>query len=125
MTLGAIADAQNAIRRLYDVFEAETISEERITDPELKDAIVVEDGHFTWDAPPPEAPEKQKKGKGKSPSPVVVKPDSPEKVFGLRNINLAIPEGQLTAVVGPVGTGKTSLLEAIIGEMRKLSGTVK
>jgi ABC-type transporter Mla maintaining outer membrane lipid asymmetry ATPase subunit MlaF len=39
--------------------------------------------------------------------------------------NLSIPRGQLVAIVGPVGTGKTSLLQGIIGEMRRTSGTVK
>ena len=32
--------------------------------------------------------------------------------------------GQLLAVVGQVGAGKTSLISAILGEMQKLSGTV-
>ncbi|KAI9352529.1 P-loop containing nucleoside triphosphate hydrolase protein [Zopfochytrium polystomum] len=34
-----------------------------------------------------------------------------------RNLNLHIPKGKLTIVVGPVGSGKSSLLSAIIGEM--------
>ncbi|KAF9352349.1 Multidrug resistance-associated protein 1 [Mortierella sp. AD094] len=43
----------------------------------------------------------------------------------LNNINLQIPEGHLTAVVGRIGQGKTSLLSAIMGEMYKKQGTVK
>ncbi|KAF9434999.1 hypothetical protein BGZ76_007050 [Entomortierella beljakovae] len=43
----------------------------------------------------------------------------------LSNINLQIPEGQLTAIVGRIGQGKSSMLSAIIGEMYKQSGTVK
>ncbi|TCD64284.1 hypothetical protein EIP91_004292 [Steccherinum ochraceum] len=126
MTLGAMADAQNAIGRLYGVFEAETISEDRITDEDMKFAVTVTDGNFTWDSPPPEAPGKQKKDKSKGAAAVVpVKSEGTDKVFGLSNVNLSIYEGQLTAIVGPVGTGKSSLLEAIIGEMRKISGTVK
>lgn len=125
MTLGATADAQNAIKRLYDVFEAETISEDRVTDEEMKSAIVVTDGHFTWDSLPPEGPGKQKKGKSKTTPAVIAEPQNTNKVFGLSSINLTIAEGHLTAIVGPVGTGKTSLLEAMIGEMRKTSGTVK
>ncbi|KAI8616941.1 P-loop containing nucleoside triphosphate hydrolase protein [Chytriomyces sp. MP71] len=42
----------------------------------------------------------------------------------LTNINISIKGGSLTAIVGPVGSGKSSLLNAIIGEMRKLSGKV-
>ncbi|KAJ3147887.1 Multidrug resistance-associated protein 1 [Geranomyces michiganensis] len=41
-----------------------------------------------------------------------------------RDLNLKIRKGLLTAVVGPVGSGKSSLFSAIIGEMTQLKGTV-
>ena len=41
----------------------------------------------------------------------------------LRNINLSFPGG-LTLVVGMVGTGKTALLQALLGEMDLCSGEV-
>lgn len=37
---------------------------------------------------------------------------------------MCIPEGSLVAVVGHVGSGKSSLLSALLGEMDKLEGTV-
>ncbi|KAI8785008.1 multidrug resistance-associated protein 1, partial [Biomphalaria glabrata] len=40
------------------------------------------------------------------------------------SINLTITPGQLTAIVGPVGAGKSSLIFAILGEMEKLKGEV-
>ncbi|XP_030060084.1 multidrug resistance-associated protein 1 isoform X2 [Microcaecilia unicolor] len=43
----------------------------------------------------------------------------------LRELNLKIQEGSLVAVVGQVGSGKSSLLSAILGEMDKLEGTVQ
>ncbi|KAF9324959.1 Multidrug resistance-associated protein 1 [Linnemannia elongata] len=43
----------------------------------------------------------------------------------LTNINLSIAKGSLTAIVGRVGQGKTSLLSALIGEMYKRQGTVR
>ncbi|XP_010545620.1 PREDICTED: ABC transporter C family member 8 [Tarenaya hassleriana] len=43
----------------------------------------------------------------------------------LRNIDLEVKNGQKVAVCGPVGAGKSSLLHAILGEMPKVSGTVK
>uniref|UniRef100_A0A8C2TGF2 ATP binding cassette subfamily C member 8 n=1 Tax=Coturnix japonica TaxID=93934 RepID=A0A8C2TGF2_COTJA len=42
----------------------------------------------------------------------------------LSNIDIRIPQGQLTMIVGQVGCGKSSLLLAILGEMQKISGTV-
>ncbi|XP_071965517.1 multidrug resistance-associated protein 1-like [Antedon mediterranea] len=42
----------------------------------------------------------------------------------LKNINLDIKEGSLIAVVGQVGSGKSSLISAILGEMEKVEGRV-
>ncbi|XP_008579703.1 PREDICTED: ATP-binding cassette sub-family C member 9 [Galeopterus variegatus] len=42
----------------------------------------------------------------------------------LSNINIQIPTGQLTMIVGQVGCGKSSLLLAILGEMQTLEGKV-
>lgn len=44
--------------------------------------------------------------------------------FKLRAINLNIQEGQLIGVHGQTGSGKSSLLAAIIGEIHKISGLV-
>lgn len=41
----------------------------------------------------------------------------------LRNITLQINPGELVAVVGAVGSGKSSLLSAILGEMEPLNGS--
>ncbi|KAK7284652.1 hypothetical protein RJT34_19402 [Clitoria ternatea] len=43
----------------------------------------------------------------------------------LKNIALEIKKGELTAVVGTVGSGKSSLLASILGEMRRVSGMVR
>uniref|UniRef100_A0A4W3HUW2 Multidrug resistance-associated protein 1 n=1 Tax=Callorhinchus milii TaxID=7868 RepID=A0A4W3HUW2_CALMI len=42
----------------------------------------------------------------------------------LKDINLAILEGSLVAVVGHVGCGKSSLISALLGEMEKQEGYV-
>ncbi|XP_062850775.1 ATP-binding cassette sub-family C member 9 isoform X2 [Trichomycterus rosablanca] len=42
----------------------------------------------------------------------------------LLDINISIPTGQLTMIVGQVGCGKSSLLLAMLGEMQNLSGKV-
>jgi len=45
--------------------------------------------------------------------------------FSLQHINLKVPKGSLCAVVGTVGSGKSSLLSALLGEMERVSGLVE
>ncbi len=131
--MSSITDAAQAISRLDDVFEAELLDETRIIDPTLDVALRVEDASFTWDAPAPndEKSPNKKKHSGKSKGPqgkpraeTDEKAKDMEQVFGMSNINLEIPRGKLVAIVGTVGSGKTSLLQGIIGEMRRTSGEV-
>ncbi|KAI9003550.1 P-loop containing nucleoside triphosphate hydrolase protein [Gaertneriomyces semiglobifer] len=42
----------------------------------------------------------------------------------LHNISLAVQDGMLLAIVGSVGSGKSSLISAFLGEMYKVSGEV-
>ncbi len=42
----------------------------------------------------------------------------------LRNVSLAFEEGAVTAIVGPSGVGKTTLMAALNGLLRPASGTV-
>ncbi len=44
--------------------------------------------------------------------------------FSSCSINLKIDDGELVAVVGQVGTGKSSLVSAILGEMKMLRGNI-
>ncbi|GFT16611.1 multidrug resistance-associated protein 1 [Trichonephila clavipes] len=64
---------------------------------ELGEAITVKEANFSW----------------------TVGSDST-----LKDINLHIPKGSLFAVIGPVGSGKSSLISALLGEMHKTSGSV-
>ena len=41
----------------------------------------------------------------------------------LRNINLEVTRGELVAIVGSVGSGKSSMMQAILGSMKKQKGT--
>lgn len=128
ISLSAIADAANAIERLYDVFEAETLDETQVHEPGLKAAIEVEGASFTWDSPPPQIEDSKKRkrfqSKKKFAASNPTKATDDNTPFKIREVDLSIPRGQLIAIVGPVGTGKTSLLQGLIGEMRRTSGSV-
>lgn len=39
------------------------------------------------------------------------------EIFSMHGVDLKIPKGSLTAIVGAVGSGKSSLLQGLIGEM--------
>ncbi|KAI8007361.1 ABC transporter C family member 3 [Camellia lanceoleosa] len=62
-------------------------------------AIEIIDGNFSWDV--------------SSPNPT------------LKGINIKVSRGMRVAVCGTVGSGKSSLLSCILGEVPKISGTVK
>lgn len=141
MGLSAIADGQSAVERLYDVFVAEILTDIKVVDEDLDVAVRVEKATFQWDGV---LPDEQAKTKGKSGKHIAKLTGSnkvdtisgpagvatnvteipPERLFRLENIDLDIPRGKLTAIVGPVGSGKSSLLQGLIGEMRRTEGKV-
>ncbi|KAG0378549.1 hypothetical protein BGX24_003529 [Mortierella sp. AD032] len=99
-------------------------------------AIGIEDGTFAWEKDEPVATatgdtdttelsltdaERQPLLLGSTATRTTPAPYKPV----LSNINLDIAAGSLTAVVGRIGQGKTSLLSAIMGEMYRKQGTVK
>ena len=43
----------------------------------------------------------------------------------LRDVSLDVPRGSITAVLGPSGTGKSTLLAALTGELRPVAGHVR
>lgn len=142
MSLSTIADAHNAIGRLYGVFEAELLEDTHVVDPNLETAIEVKGAAFTWDAPPPEEEGHKKKkrhglhGHKKAKAKQLSAPSSShghsaeddkaaeDRIFKVTDVTMSVPRGALVAIVGPVGSGKTSLLQGIIGEMRQTSGSV-
>ncbi|KAF8840168.1 hypothetical protein BDN67DRAFT_1011682 [Paxillus ammoniavirescens] len=135
MSLSSIADAATACERLYEVFEAETLDETLDHNKDLDVAIRVKGADFNWDSPPPQPEEKKeksdkngmfdKKNKFKPSAPSTPSPVDEAKIFKITGVDLEIPRCQLVAIVGAVGAGKTSLLQGLIGEMRRTVGTVE
>ncbi|KIK63265.1 hypothetical protein GYMLUDRAFT_40975 [Collybiopsis luxurians FD-317 M1] len=52
------------------------------------------------------------------------KEEEEEKPFELKNLKFSVPRGSFIAIVGTVGSGKSSILHALIGEMRRTRGEV-
>ncbi|XP_023761858.1 ABC transporter C family member 13 [Lactuca sativa] len=50
--------------------------------------------------------------------------DQEVKELILDHVNLSIPKGSLVAVIGEVGSGKSSLLNTILGEMKLTKGSI-
>jgi ABC-type Mn2+/Zn2+ transport system ATPase subunit len=50
--------------------------------------------------------------------------DETSEAPDLRGIDLDVPPGSLTMVVGSVGSGKSSVLAAVIGQMERAAGKV-
>ncbi|KAK9896913.1 hypothetical protein P389DRAFT_194562 [Cystobasidium minutum MCA 4210] len=91
-------------------------------DVQEKDATTMGMGQAT-DAAVPVADDEDREGR---PSHDGDGDDTPhsEQEPQVRDINITIPRGQLCAIVGPVGAGKSSLLSSMIGEMKRMNGTV-
>ncbi|XP_071568160.1 multidrug resistance-associated protein 1 isoform X7 [Temnothorax nylanderi] len=100
MMIGNIVQAYVSVKRINKFMNMEELDPNNVQhDPSEPHALVIENGSFCWDSEEIERPI-------------------------LRNINFHVEQGQLVAIVGTVGSGKSSLLSALLGEMDKLSGKV-
>ena len=127
------------------MFEAELLEKTHTIDPTLDVALEVKGASFTWDSPPLDLEGKSAKkdtfgrpmiqpskfepnikaAVEKKPSDNLhVHEKNEERVFKVQDVTMSVPRGQLVAIVGPVGSGKTSLLQGLIGEMRKANGSI-
>lgn len=131
--LSAAADASNALHRLEELLEADLRSDEDRVDPKLDVAVrafnatfewmsaVDEDGQAADDNKKSKKTSKSKKNKAESGAST----PKQQEPFKIPNLDLEIPRGKLVAIVGSVGSGKSSILSGLIGEMKQTSGTVK
>ncbi|XP_045104031.1 multidrug resistance-associated protein 1-like isoform X4 [Portunus trituberculatus] len=101
MLITSMVQAHVSLKRINKFMNADELDTNSVQgDPTYKHPIVVENGTFAW-------------GHEEEDSKPV-----------LKGLNLTVQTGSLVAVVGTVGTGKSSLLSAILGEMEKQSGRV-
>ncbi|KAJ3075759.1 hypothetical protein HDU98_006997 [Podochytrium sp. JEL0797] len=139
MVLNSTAEFNVAMKRIEALLLASEVdSSVTEVDSTSQVAISIENGEFEWsgeiyahgfEKPSPVVPGgKGKRGGKPSPQPSENKVSKSVadvlQVSALKNITLQIPRGSLTAVVGAVGSGKSSLLQALIGEMKTTRGKV-
>uniref|UniRef100_A0A7N9ANN6 ABC-type glutathione-S-conjugate transporter n=1 Tax=Mastacembelus armatus TaxID=205130 RepID=A0A7N9ANN6_9TELE len=87
--------AMVSLRRLGKYLCSEELKVDNVSKAPLN--VAIENGTFSWSAEGPPC---------------------------LKRINIHVPRGSLVAVVGHVGSGKSSLLSAMLGETEKRSGRV-
>lgn len=96
MMIAFVMQAWVSIQRMDKYLNSEEIDPNNVTHHPSENALSVTDGTFTWGG----------------------------ETTTLKNINMTVKKGNLTAIVGSVGCGKTSLVSALLGEMEKIKGNV-
>ncbi|KAG0073648.1 hypothetical protein BGZ90_011416 [Linnemannia elongata] len=138
LTAGMMNESASALvstRRIEKFLLSEEISgsntkvvKQMPDDPNIP-VVEIKDGVFAWD---PEGHEGESEAEAKRNSTSEDKETShqdnasakKERGPTLTDINLEFKQGELAAIVGRVGQGKSSLLNAIIGDMYKRQGSV-
>jgi ABC-type multidrug transport system fused ATPase/permease subunit len=148
VALGQAVEAWSAFERVQGFLLADELPDEFEMSEKEDHAVVLRNAYFTWEQPMkaddssgkagrPTASEKMRniftgvKSKSKveaesensSRSASTAESELPH-IFQLHNLNLTIGKEELIAVIGPVGSGKSSFVNALAGEMRQTSGTL-
>jgi ABC-type multidrug transport system fused ATPase/permease subunit len=151
LVIGQVIDANASLKRIQEFLLAEEATEDTEWNYDAKEAVVLKNAEFTWErhpttedgdakGPPGGPPgkkakdkkKKDKRGKGQPANDASVqnstevsgKTSEEEHPFELKDLNLSIGRKELVAVIGGVGSGKSSLLGALAGDMRKTHGEV-
>ncbi|KAI0810725.1 ABC transporter family protein [Xylaria sp. FL0064] len=145
LVIGTVVDAWSSMKRIQDFMLSENQEDSAVFDPEIENAVEIKNASFTWERTPTQESDKPapagkkdtpkkgtkestKKEKGAETSETNSDTDSTlageREPFKLEELNLAIGRKEIIAVIGSVGSGKTSLLAALAGDMRKIAGEV-
>ncbi|XP_036328973.1 multidrug resistance-associated protein 1 isoform X1 [Rhagoletis pomonella] len=97
MLISNMVQTQVSVQRINKFMNSEELDPNSVQhDPKESDPLIIRKGKFSW-------------GEGEE---------------TLKNIDMTVRKNTLCAVVGTVGSGKSSLIQALLGEMDKLSGRV-
>lgn len=140
----AISDAHVAIHRISRILTAEERNHELINDPTSRFAVeVVGDFAYETVVPPDghasvnrlmsknagslrrgDAGSNVSKTASQTERSTLVNDNiQQEQPFALNDIDLHIPKGAFVAILGSIGSGKSALLESMLGEMRQTRGS--
>lgn len=148
LVIGQVVDAWSSLGRIQDFLIAEEQDDDFLWDMEGKKAVSINHADFTWErtitqdpdkkgAPTPNKKQaKEAKDAEKAAAKVRKSTDSPSsgadsastltqvEPFKLHDMDLSIGRNELIAVIGGVGSGKSSLLAALAGDMRRTNGSI-
>ena len=140
-TIRQFIESNIALKRMTEYLNAEELDPKSVEgDPNPEYAIEIEDGTFRWEVyhdpatgdkkseiadKKPINDTKAKSGSEKYEMQEKLEGSTSVPVDALKGINLKVKKGDLVVIIGPVGSGKSSLLGAILGEIKKVSGHVK
>jgi ABC-type multidrug transport system fused ATPase/permease subunit len=150
LVLGQSIDAWSSMKRIQQFLTEEEQEEDFIMKEDGPNAVELRGATFTWEKSVKQdsAKKDEKKGKQQTTEGIKEKPSGqaqpkdetrPEssgadtdstlaevvrEPFKLQDLNLEIGRNELIAVIGSVGSGKSSLLGALAGDMRKTNGEV-
>lgn len=145
LVIGQVIDAWASVQRIQDFFLEEEQDDDFIRDMEEKNAFKMDHAEFTWertvtqDPTKPGMDNKKNQKQDKRTHQISIKTSDPinpvdvvestsiltqVEPFRLHDINLSVGRNELIAVIGGVGSGKSSLLAALAGDMRRTSGAV-
>ncbi|XP_058980625.1 multidrug resistance-associated protein 1 isoform X4 [Musca domestica] len=97
MLISNLVQTQVSVSRINKFMNSEELDPNNVQhDPKKPHPLSIENGTFSW-------------GDGE---------------ITLKNINMHVKKNTLCAIVGTVGSGKSSVVQAYLGEMEKISGTV-
>lgn len=135
LVLGQVVDAWASFGRVQEFLLAEEQPDDFVWDLQGEKAIWLDHADFTWERNVTQTPEdKDTKKVGKLEKDVLETPavngsaDSSSALaaepFRIRDMNFTVGRQELIGVIGGVGSGKSSLLAALAGDMRRTSGGV-